>query len=273
MMNIKKAVVALSLALPVGGVVAVGAAQAYQQAAGERDKIVVDGKTYVAEPKWPKTYPVTYYVGDILGVPKYDPNQPLGDKPFDPIMKLIMNTIKPGTWLIAEGDGREVNGKDGFKVKTRRTGQGPTGTITPFFPSTSLIIRHSAETHEQIADLLRNLRALVNAAVTRATTTSTKHGQGYFEYRENAFDDLQEKVEDYIRFMAKTPADPATIKGGREEVYQVSLTKLQKLKWRAKLKALRSDIEALLEADLLKVNPVEMVPLTPLRSEPAAKQK
>ena len=42
----------------------------------------------------------------------------------------------------------------------------PIGSITPFFLSISLIIRHTAEIHEQVADLLRQLRRLQDLQVS-----------------------------------------------------------------------------------------------------------
>ncbi len=247
MMNLKKALVVLSLALPVGGVVAVGVAQAYQQAAGERDKIVVEGKTYVAEPEGPKTFPMTYYVGDLLGVPKDDLGQPLGDKPFDPIMRLIMTTVAPGTWRALDADGRGVDQNDGLKTGTARAGAPPTGSITPFFLSVSLIIRHTPEAHEQIAELLRNLRAVVNGALARAASTSTKDDQGFIEYLETETDD------DSIRIV-KAPADPATMKETERKPRVPTPSKLRMTRMRGQLKALQSEMEAL-EKDLSKVEP------------------
>ena len=42
----------------------------------------------------------------------------------------------------------------------------PIGAITPFFLSISLIIRHTAEVHDQVADLLRQLRRLQDLQVS-----------------------------------------------------------------------------------------------------------
>lgn len=266
MMNFKKALVVLSLTLPVGSLVAVGAAQAYQQAGGERDKIVVDGQTYVAEPEGLQTYPVTYYVGDLLGAPKDGLSHPLvSGKPFDPIMKLIMTTVAVGTWEVRYPevrypDGRQVNQKGGLMTDTSRTVERPIGFITPFFLSTSLIVRHTAKTHEQIADLLRNLRAIVNAAVARATTTSKKDDPGYFEYREN------EDADDSVR-MAKAPADPATIKDAGKKPRVATPNKLRMMRMRGQLKALQSEMEAL-EKDLSKVKPDGTIPVTPVQEKP-----
>ena len=40
------------------------------------------------------------------------------------------------------------------------------GAIVPFFLSLSLIIKHTAEVHEQVADLLRQLRRLQDLQVS-----------------------------------------------------------------------------------------------------------
>ena len=53
--------------------------------------------------------------------------------------------------------------------RRRRRGWGqtqPIGSITPFFLSISLIIRHTAEVHDQVADLLRQLRRLQDLQVS-----------------------------------------------------------------------------------------------------------
>src|SRR5262249_48343677 len=42
----------------------------------------------------------------------------------------------------------------------------PIGAITPFFLSISLIVRHTAEVHDQVADLLRQLRRLTDLQVS-----------------------------------------------------------------------------------------------------------
>ena len=46
------------------------------------------------------------------------------------------------------------------------TTQRQPGAIVPFFLSISLIIKHTAEVHEQVADLLRQLRRLQDLQVS-----------------------------------------------------------------------------------------------------------
>ena len=60
--------------------------------------------------------------------------------------------------------------RHGRRVRRRRraasTTQRQPGAITPFFLSISLIIRHTAEVHDQVADLLRQLRRLQDLQVS-----------------------------------------------------------------------------------------------------------
>ena len=89
-----------------------------------------------------------------------------------PLIQLITTTIAPGTWRVQGGDGQDLSaayglgggfgGGLGGDIEESR----PPGSITPFFLSISLIIRHTAEVHEQIADLLRQLRRLQDLQVS-----------------------------------------------------------------------------------------------------------
>lgn len=63
---------------------------------------------------------------------------------FSELMALIESTISPDVWLNAGG----------------------TATMSPFSQNLSLIVNAPQETHEQIADLLKSLRALQNLQVT-----------------------------------------------------------------------------------------------------------
>ena len=49
---------------------------------------------------------------------------------------------------------------------TRRGRRGQPGSITPFLLSISLIIRHTAEVHEEVAELLKQLRRLQDLQVS-----------------------------------------------------------------------------------------------------------
>ena len=97
-----------------------------------------------------------------------------GDRPMVdlmPIIQLITTSIAPGTWSIQDGYGHEVPpaygmgggfGGDQGGIDTQRQ----PGAIVPFFLSISLIIKHTAEVHEQVADLLRQLRRLQDLQVS-----------------------------------------------------------------------------------------------------------
>src|SRR5262249_18450032 len=81
---------------------------------------------------------------------------------LEPLIALIQSTIAPGTWRVIDQTGQEI-----MSESDPRAGddQGETdldrkpGKITPFFLSISLIIRHDAEVHDQLAEFLRKLRA------------------------------------------------------------------------------------------------------------------
>jgi type II secretory pathway component GspD/PulD (secretin) len=97
-----------------------------------------------------------------------------GDRPkvdMMPLVQLITTSIAPGTWRVHDTNGQDVSGAYGLGggfggdaggIDTNR----PPGAITPFFLSISLIIRHTAEVHEQVADLLRQLRRLQDLQVS-----------------------------------------------------------------------------------------------------------
>ncbi len=93
-----------------------------------------------------------------------------------PLIQLITASIAPNTWRVIDGgeNGQDVSaayglgggfgggGGAGGDIDAGR----PPGSITPFFLSISLIIRHTAEVHEQVADLLRQLRRLQDLQVS-----------------------------------------------------------------------------------------------------------
>ena len=102
-----------------------------------------------------------------------------GERPnvdMTPLIQLITTSIAPGTWRVQDSAGQDISPAYGL-------GQGfggppgggagggidaqerPPGAIIPFFLSISLIIRHTAEVHEQVADLLRQLRRLQDLQV------------------------------------------------------------------------------------------------------------
>ncbi|AGA29272.1 type II secretory pathway, component PulD [Singulisphaera acidiphila] len=103
------------------------------------------------------------------------PNSSAGDRPkadYGPLIQLITGTIAPNSWKINDvgggdsssgyGMGGGFGAGDGGGLDTTT----PIGSITPFFLSISLIIRHTAEIHDQVADLLKQLRRLQDLQVS-----------------------------------------------------------------------------------------------------------
>ncbi len=88
-----------------------------------------------------------------------------------PLIQLITNTIAPNTWRITDSTGKGENG--GYGMGGAFGGGGADaadpaqpGSITPFMLSISLIIRHTAEVHEEVAELLKQLRRLQDLQVS-----------------------------------------------------------------------------------------------------------
>ena len=103
-----------------------------------------------------------------------------GDRPqvdMTPLIQLITTSIAPGTWRVQDSASQDISPAyglgQGFGGPAGGGGAGggidaqerSPGSIIPFFLSISLIIRHTAEVHEQIADLLRQLRRLQDLQV------------------------------------------------------------------------------------------------------------
>jgi type II secretory pathway component GspD/PulD (secretin) len=98
----------------------------------------------------------------------------VGERPqidMTPLISLITATIAPGSWRVNDGEGANntaaygMGGGFGGDAGGLDTAQ-PIGSITPFYLSISLIIRHTAEIHDQVADLLRQLRRLQDLQVS-----------------------------------------------------------------------------------------------------------
>ena len=97
-----------------------------------------------------------------------------GERPkvdMTPIIQLITTSIAPGTWKVQDGYGQDASsayglgggfGGDAGGIDQQRQ----PGAIVPFFLSISLIIKHTAEVHDQVADLLRQLRRLTDLQVS-----------------------------------------------------------------------------------------------------------
>jgi type II secretory pathway component GspD/PulD (secretin)/tetratricopeptide (TPR) repeat protein len=89
-----------------------------------------------------------------------------------PLMQLISNTIAPGTWRMMDTNSSDGDGAYGMGGAFGGGGAGgdaepaQPGSITPFLLSISLIIRHTAEVHEEVAELLKQLRRLQDLQVS-----------------------------------------------------------------------------------------------------------
>jgi type II secretory pathway component GspD/PulD (secretin) len=103
-----------------------------------------------------------------------------GDRPqvdMSPLIQLITASIAPGTWRVnspsgsdnssAYGLGGGFGGAPGGDGGAGGVGDTqPVGSITPFYLSISLIIRHTSEIHEEVAKLLTQLRRLQDLQVS-----------------------------------------------------------------------------------------------------------
>jgi hypothetical protein len=171
MMSLRKmALVACGLTV-IGAIVATGGVLAFQQpasAVGSAQRNVEaesrhEPATTVANPNRAskEVFTKTYYVGDILLA-----GQPVDKKrgiDMTPLIEFITATIAPGTWRIVDTSGKEITGPSDSKKTVAAGGsdKSETGQIIPFFLSISLIIRHDAGVHEQVANLLRGFRTVV----------------------------------------------------------------------------------------------------------------
>lgn len=93
------------------------------------------------------------------------------DKPeFEPLIHLIKSTCAPGSWSNDHTPMDALNGAFGQGAGGGFGGNDSdaegVGSITPFYLNISLIIRQAAEVHDEIVDLLRQLRRLQDLQVS-----------------------------------------------------------------------------------------------------------
>jgi len=104
------------------------------------------------------------------GAPVVKQNQKVvSEADMVPLINLITNTIAPGTWRVTDSTGKNENayGMGGaFGGGDNAADPAQPGSITPFMLSISLIIRHTAEVHEEVAELLKQLRRLQDLQVS-----------------------------------------------------------------------------------------------------------
>jgi general secretion pathway protein D len=109
-----------------------------------------------------------------------------GDRPqsdISPIIQMITTSVAPGTWRVIDpssqkdisnayglgfqGPGGMGGFGDGLGGAGDLEGQAlPVGSIYPYFLGLSLIIRHTNEVHDEIADLFKQLRRMQDVQVT-----------------------------------------------------------------------------------------------------------
>lgn len=94
----------------------------------------------------------------------------LSREDFEPLIQLIRTSVAPNTWRNETGDGYSQGGFGlgaGFGAGGDGLGdEQAIGSITPFFLNISLIIRHTSEVHDEIVDLLRQLRRLQDLQIS-----------------------------------------------------------------------------------------------------------
>ena len=154
-----------------------------------------------ADPRYPAGFNA---IGNATGErPKID---------MTPIIQLITMSIAPGTWKVQDGYGQDASaayglgggfGGDAGGIDQQRQ----PGAIVPFFLSISLIIKHTAEVHDQVADLLRQLRRLTDLQVSIEVRFITVNDT-FFEYIGVDFDfEIQsDSVGKHSTFAIPNPA-------------------------------------------------------------------
>lgn len=106
---------------------------------------------------------------------------------FSELMHLIETTISPDAWLNAGG----------------------TATMNPFTQNLSLIVNAPQETHEQIADLLKSLRALQNLQVT----IEVRFIQLQDTFFEKMGVDFDMQLDDNVRRLPREDSGPSVAVG------------------------------------------------------------
>jgi len=106
---------------------------------------------------------------------------------FTELMRLIETTITPDQW----------------------TNAGGTSTMNPFRQNLSLIVNAPQETHEQIADLLKSLRALQNLQVT----IEVRFIQLQDTFFEKMGVDFDMQIDDHVRTLPREDSGPSVVVG------------------------------------------------------------
>jgi RNA polymerase sigma factor (sigma-70 family) len=162
-----KQLVGSMAALAGVGIVATVAALSVFSASGQTDgasdpwPVRPDGRRIGARQQ-EDTYVRTYYVGDLLRLEPI-PGGARRRVDMSPLIDLITSTVARGTWRVNDSNGKEVT-TSGATAARGPAGRRSTtvGAITPFYLSVSLIVRHTKEGHEEVANLLRKVRVLLD---------------------------------------------------------------------------------------------------------------
>ncbi|MFO0887659.1 MAG: hypothetical protein U0790_00785, partial [Isosphaeraceae bacterium] len=149
-----------------------------------------------------------------------------------PLMQLITATVAPNTWRVYDGKGGVVNlpGTNDGQAFGMGAGFGqgfgggpgggagglgndpaniPPGSIIPYILNISLIIRHTPEVHEDIVDLLRQLRKLQDLQVSVEVRFITIN-DNFFE-RIGVDFDFAIQSETYGKHASWTSLNPAAV--------------------------------------------------------------
>ncbi len=142
---------------------------------------------------------------------------------FGPLINLITTSIAPGSWRLEDLNTGTSTPMGGFGLGDGLGGLGgglggadeeQIGSITPFFLNLSLIIRTTAEIHDEVVDLLRQLRRLQDLQVSvevRFITVS----DDFFEFIGIDFDaSIQSDLVGPLNaFVSQNPASVPVVPG------------------------------------------------------------
>jgi len=115
------------------------------------------------------------------GVTTLKGNRPQAD--ISPLIQMITTSVAPGTWKVIDmASQKDISGAYGLGFQGMGgMGMGgggaggaadlegqtlPVGSVYPYFLGLSLIIRHTSEVHDEIVDLLKQLRRMQDIQVT-----------------------------------------------------------------------------------------------------------
>jgi RNA polymerase sigma factor (sigma-70 family) len=141
---------AMTATLATAGVLMAGATLLGQQEGGDFVRLASalggGGQTTVAAEPAGSTFVKVYSVADLLvggGGRKADVD-------MSPLVELITSSVTPGAWKVLDSHGGVLDNQEGGR------------SITPFARDLTLIIRQTADAHEQVAERLDQLRKVLS---------------------------------------------------------------------------------------------------------------